>query len=68
MFKRGITRDPSVFPKLKDELLNDQWHRTFDNQAKAQSVRDVLNASYKPTTTPLRLPISTKAEVPICCS
>jgi hypothetical protein len=25
MFKRGIKWDPSVFPTLKDALLNDQW-------------------------------------------
>jgi hypothetical protein len=50
MFKRGIKRDPSVFPTLKDELLNDQWHRTFANQARAQDVSDVLDPSYKPST------------------
>jgi hypothetical protein len=34
-FKRCIKRDPSVFPTLKDEKFNDQWHRAFANQARA---------------------------------
>jgi hypothetical protein len=42
MFKRGIKRDPSVFPTLKDELLNDQWHHTFFHQARAQDVSNIL--------------------------
>jgi hypothetical protein len=25
LFKRGIKRDPSVYPTLKDELWNDNW-------------------------------------------
>jgi hypothetical protein len=50
MFKRGIKRDPSVFPTLKDELLNDQWHRSFVSQARAQDLSNDLNASYNPTT------------------
>jgi hypothetical protein len=30
--KRGIKRDPAVYPTLKDELWNDNWHRSFANQ------------------------------------
>ena len=26
LFRRGIKRDPSLFPTLKDEKLNDSWH------------------------------------------
>ena len=48
IFKRGIKRDPSVFPTLKDEKLNDQWHRSFANQARAQDVSDVLDITYTP--------------------
>jgi hypothetical protein len=50
VFKRGIKRDPSVFPTLKDEDRNDSWHRTFANQARAQDVSDVLDENYKPVT------------------
>jgi hypothetical protein len=49
LFKRGIKRDPSVYPTLKDELWNDNWHRSFANQARAQDLSDVLNAAYIPT-------------------
>jgi hypothetical protein len=50
MSKKGIKRDPSVYPKLKDELWNDNWHCSFANQARAQDLSDVLNAAYVPTT------------------
>jgi hypothetical protein len=50
IFKRGIKRDPYVFPTLKDEKLNDQWHRSFANQARAQDVSAVLDASYVPSS------------------
>jgi hypothetical protein len=50
LFKRGIKNDPSVHPTLKDELWNDNWHRYFANQARAQDLSDVLNAAYVPTT------------------
>jgi hypothetical protein len=33
---------------LKDEKLNDSWHRLFVNQARAQDVSEVLDTSYKP--------------------
>jgi hypothetical protein len=49
LFKRG-KRDPSVYPTLKDKLWNDNWHRSFANQARAQDLSDVLNAAYVPTT------------------
>ena len=49
-FKRGIKRDPTVFPTLKDEKLNDQWHRSFLNQARAQDIEDVLDPTFKPTS------------------
>jgi hypothetical protein len=50
LFKRCIKRDPSVYPTLKDELFNDNWHRSFANQARVQDLSDVLNAAYVPTT------------------
>jgi hypothetical protein len=51
MFNRGIKLDPSVYPTLKDELWNDNWHRSFANQARAQDVHDVLGDKYALTTT-----------------
>ena len=50
LFKRNIKRDPSLFPTLKDERFNDNWHRSFVTQARAQDVMDVLNPQYKPST------------------
>jgi hypothetical protein len=51
LFKRGIKRDFKAFPALKDDKLNDQWHRTFVNMARAQDLSDVLNPKYIPQTT-----------------
>ena len=50
-FKRGIKRDPTYFPTLKDERYNDTWHRSFAAQARAQDVHNVLDPNYKPSTT-----------------
>jgi hypothetical protein len=50
LFRRGIKKDPALFPTLKDEKFNDNWHRSFVNQARAQDVSQVLDASYVPTT------------------
>jgi hypothetical protein len=49
-FRRGIKRDPSMFPTLKDEKLNDVWHRSLSNQARAQGVEQVLDPNYVPIT------------------
>ena len=51
LFRRGIKRDPSLFPTLKDEKFNDSWHRSFSNQARAQDVSEVLDPLYTPSTT-----------------
>jgi hypothetical protein len=51
LFKRGIKRDFSTFPTLKDKKNNDQWHRMFTNMARAQDLSDVLNPKYAPQTT-----------------
>ena len=48
LFRRGIKRDPSLFPQLKEEKFNDSWHRTFETQARAQDVYNVLDPNYKP--------------------
>ena len=49
LFRRGIKRDPSLFPVLKEEKLNDTWHRSFANQARAQDVIQVLDPNYTPS-------------------
>ena len=49
-FRRGIKRDPSLFPELKDERHNDAWHRSFMTQARAQGIDDALDGSYVPST------------------
>ena len=51
LFRRGIKRDPTLFPTLKDEKLNDSWHRSFANQARAQDLSDVLDPNYRPSST-----------------
>jgi hypothetical protein len=51
IFRRGIKRDQSLFPTLKDEHFNDSWHRSFVNQARAQGLSDVLVATFTPTST-----------------
>jgi hypothetical protein len=50
LFRKGIKRDPSLFPTLKDEKFNDSWHRSFMTQARAQDVDKVLDESYVPGT------------------
>jgi hypothetical protein len=50
-FKRGIKRDPSQFPILEDDKQWDGWNRSHNAQARAQGVEDVMNSTYKPTTT-----------------
>jgi hypothetical protein len=50
-FKRGIKRDPSQFPTLKDEKQWDNRDRTNRAQVRAQGVKQVLDSSYVPTTT-----------------
>ena len=49
-FKRGIKRDPSLFPILKDTKQWDPWFIDTKAQARAQDVEDILNPKYKPAT------------------
>ena len=51
MFRRGIKRDMTLFPILKDERLHVSWHRTFTNQARAQDVINVLDENFVPDHT-----------------
>ena len=50
LFRRGIKRDPGLFPELKNEEENDTWHQAFETQAHAQDVANVLVATYAPTS------------------
>ena len=49
-FRRGIKRDATLFPTLKDDKYHDIWHRSFKTQATAQAVSEVLDETYIPTT------------------
>ena len=49
-FMKGIKRDPSLFPTLKDEKFHDSWHRSFENQMHAQGLHQVIDPNYNPTT------------------
>jgi hypothetical protein len=54
-FKRGIKRNPSQFPILKDDKQWDGWNCSHHNaQARAQGVDDVMNSTYKPSTTEVK--------------
>jgi hypothetical protein len=48
MFRRAIKKDPSLFPTLKDDKYHDTWHRSFNTQAMAQDVSDILDQNYVP--------------------
>jgi hypothetical protein len=50
MFRRSIKKDPSLFPTLKDDKYHDVWHRSFNTQAVAQDVSEVLDETYIPET------------------
>lgn len=49
-FRRGMKRDVTQFISFKDEAQWDNWHRSTIAQAHAQGVADVLDASFKPST------------------
>ncbi len=48
LFMKGIKRDPSLFPTIKDERHKDNWHRSFVTQARAQGIARVLDAAFRP--------------------
>ena len=47
---KGIKRDPSLFPTLKEEKFHNSWHRSFENQMHAQGLHQVIDPTYNPTT------------------
>lgn len=50
-FKKGIKRDPSLFPTLKNQKQWDKWLIELRAQARAQAVEIVLDTTYTPSTT-----------------
>ena len=48
-FDKGIKRDPTLFPSLKDQKQWDLWWISTEAQAKAQNVHDVLKPKCKPS-------------------
>ena len=49
-FKRGIKRDTTLFPMLKDSKQWDPWYIDTKAQARAQDVEDILDPDYTPIT------------------
>jgi hypothetical protein len=48
-FKRGIKRDTSLFPTLKQDKQWDVWQRATIAQARAQDLSKILDHKYTPT-------------------
>ena len=67
IFRRGIKRDSSLFPTLKDEKLNDSWHRSFATQARAQDDSEVLDVAYTPNNDEERDLFQEKTKICLCC-
>jgi len=49
LFKKGIKRDPTLFPVLKCDNNFDIWRRSMETQARAQAVFEPLDPNYKPS-------------------
>ena len=49
-FKRGIKRNSTQFPCLKDDAMWDNWNRGTIAQARAQDIAQVLDPTYVPST------------------
>ena len=50
MYKRGIKRDPAIYPVLSDMAYWDNWRRSVTAHAKSQDVDEVLDSNYMPST------------------
>jgi len=53
-FKKGIKRDQDKFPTLKDERYQDNWHRTFEVQCRAQDLEELLTINSAPNDPDMR--------------
>ena len=49
-FERGIKRDVTLFPHLKDDAKWDHFRRDFTAQIDAQGLANVIDAAYTPET------------------
>ena len=49
-FKRGIKRDASVYPILKDDKNFDQFNMVLISQARAHGIEEVFDSQYSPKT------------------
>ena len=47
-FKRGIKRDASLYPTLKDQKHWNNWNRSVIAQARAHDVSEVFDVNYSP--------------------
>ena len=50
LFKKGIRRDPSLFPTIKRDEEFQSWSKDTITQARAQGVDEVLDKDYIPIT------------------
>ena len=48
IFRKGIKRDPALFPVLKEDSQWDSWNCSVIALARAQGVEHVLDSTYKP--------------------
>jgi hypothetical protein len=61
---QGIKRDPTAFPKLKDERFRDQFLRSTHAVARTQKMIHVFGKNYTPTTVSVALNGESPAELP----
>ena len=47
-FMRGVKRDASIFPKLKDEKQWNDWYNRTKAQARSQFMDEIFDIKYKP--------------------
>ena len=47
-FKKGIKRDSSLYPTLKDQKHWNNWNRSVITQARAHDISEVFDTSYTP--------------------
>ncbi len=47
-FKRGVKRDPAVYPTLREDKMWDNWNRSLQAQARAHDVQEILDGDYVP--------------------
>ena len=50
LFKKGIKRDASVYPTLKEQSHFNNWNRSVIAQARAHDSSEVFDLNYSPTT------------------